>query len=227
MRYPSDQKQLTRERIVAAAATVFRRQGYRAAGVDAVMAEAGLTAGAFYAHFPSKEALLAEVLPYAVSQNRPLLEQGLEDLPDVEWIRTLAKRYLSPAHRRMVEQGCPLPALLPEIGRADEAAKRSFESLLRESADRIKDRLPPEQEETAREQSLSLLALFVGGMTLARAVADEEFADRILAACRNFVEAGLGETPATPPVPVPRRSKRKQASVSARRKKPPQRKSDA
>src|SRR5579871_6469097 len=134
MRYPPEQKQLTRQKIVAAAATVFRRQGYRAAGVDAVMAEAGLTAGAFYSHFPSKEALLAEVLAHAIEQNRPLLEHGLAEVPELEWVRIVARRYLSPTHRRMIERGCPLPSLLPEIGRADESAKRGFESLLQTMA---------------------------------------------------------------------------------------------
>jgi TetR/AcrR family transcriptional repressor of nem operon len=226
MRYPNDQKEITRQRIVAAAATVFRRQGYRAAGVDAVMAEAGLTAGAFYAHFPSKAALLAEVLAFAISENRPLLEHGLADVQDCEWVRTVARRYLSPTHRRLVEKGCPLPALLPEIGRADEAAKRGFESLLHKMAGRISERLPATEGHAADEQALGLLALLVGGITLARAVADEAFADQILAACRGFVETGLAEKPAASTVPSPRRRKKQGAAPSVRRQKPKQGESD-
>ena len=65
MRYPPGHKDETRRKILEAAATVFRRQGYHAGGVDQVMREAGLTAGGFYAHFPSKEALFAETLPHA------------------------------------------------------------------------------------------------------------------------------------------------------------------
>ena len=68
MRYAADQKAKTRARIVAAAGRVFRREGYHAAGVDKVMAEAGLTAGGFYAHFDSKQALLAEALEHAAAE---------------------------------------------------------------------------------------------------------------------------------------------------------------
>ena len=64
MRYTPDHKEKTRARILESAATVFRRQGYHATGVDKVMEEAGLTAGGFYAHFPSKDALLAEALEH-------------------------------------------------------------------------------------------------------------------------------------------------------------------
>src|SRR5688500_18168079 len=118
MRYPPGHKEKTRERILDAAATVFRRLGYQWAGVDAVMKEAGLTAGGFYAHFPSKEALFAQTLPYAMGQTRTLVGPDFDQLAGSEWVRAVAERYLSPAHRRLVDKGCPLPALLPEVARA-------------------------------------------------------------------------------------------------------------
>jgi AcrR family transcriptional regulator len=193
MRYPPDQKQKTRERILAAAAVVFRRLGYQGGGVDAVMREAGLTSGGFYSHFASKEALFAETLPHALKQTRTLTGPDFDHLSGPEWVRAVAERYLSPGHRRLVDQGCPLPALLPEVARASRQSRQAFENVLREVVASVASRLGPAGDRPAIDQALALLSLLVGGMMLARAVADETLADQILAACRAFIDAGLAE----------------------------------
>src|SRR5688500_18866737 len=130
MRYPPDRKQATRRKILNAALTVFRRKGFEGAGVDAVMAEAGLTAGGFYAHFKSKEALFAEALVDALKNAR--LIRGLDDEGVVgpQRIRNIVGKYLSPAHRRFVTRGCPMPPLLGELARQNETARRDFETVL-------------------------------------------------------------------------------------------------
>jgi len=125
MRYLPDHKGQTRRRILDAAAAVFRRQGYRGAGVDAVMQEAGLTAGGFYAHFPSKEALFAETLADALRQSRLFGGADFDHLAGPDWVRAVAAFYLSPAHRRLVGQGCPLPPLLAEVARASPEARQA------------------------------------------------------------------------------------------------------
>jgi TetR/AcrR family transcriptional regulator, transcriptional repressor for nem operon len=168
MRYLHGQKQKTRQRIVDAAAVVCRRLGYHAAGVDAVMQEAGLTAGAFYSHFSSKEDLFKEALPHAMNQTRMLVGHDLSEV---------AGRYLSIEHCRRVDTGCPLPALLPEVARCD-SAKASFVAVLR----RVAAHLPADES-----QALAVLSLLIGGITLARAVPDETLAEKILMACRSFV----------------------------------------
>ena len=112
MRYASDQKEKTRAKILEAAGKVFRRQGYHAAGLDKVMEEAGLTAGAFYAHFDSKQTLLAEAVKHAAGEVRGLSEPKLEGLSGAEWIDAFLWRYLSLSHSRQLEDGCPLPALV-------------------------------------------------------------------------------------------------------------------
>lgn len=217
MRYPPDQKQKTRERILDAAAVVFRRLGYAGAGVDAVMREAGLTAGGFYSYFPSKEALFAETLAHAMGQTRTLVGPDFDELSGLEWLRAVAARYLSPAHRRLVDQGCPLPALLPEVARASGGSRGAFEAVLRQVVSGVEARLPPPAEGSSGEQALAVLAVLVGGMTLARAVADEALADRILASCRAFVEAGIGAK--RQPTRKPRTKARRQAELPSHRKK--------
>src|SRR3712207_3437225 len=98
-RYGSQHKTRSRAKIVKAAAGLFRRQGYLGTGIDSVMAKAGLTAGAFYAHFGSKSELFAEALGAATEVSRAALTAGLEGLSPQERFAAVVKRYLSREHR--------------------------------------------------------------------------------------------------------------------------------
>ena len=188
MRHSPDHKEKTRAKILESAATIFRRQGYHATGVDKVMEEAGLTAGGFYAHFPSKDALLAEALEHLAAKGSSTLERGLDDASDREWVRGIVDRYLGDSHRRRPETGCPIPSLAPEIGRAGKAPRQAFERLVGRLFAKIAAHLPPED---AEERAIAITALCVGGMALARAVHDPGYSDRILAACRDFAHEEL------------------------------------
>ncbi len=186
MRYPPEHKARTRERILQAAADVFRRQGYHAAGIDQVMAAAGLTAGAFYNHFPSKEALLAEVLPYLLSRKLGILPEPESPSGEKAWALTFIESYLSAAHRDHPERGCAVPAVVSELPRSGEAPRTAFQDLLRALQSRLADELGGSgPEEPAREQALVLLALCVGGITLSRAVPDADLREEVLVACRK------------------------------------------
>ena len=101
------------------------------------MEEAGLTAGAFYAHFDSKQSLLAEAVKHAAVEVRGLREPRLEGLSGPEWIDAFLSRYLSLSHCRDLEDGCPLPALVSEVSRADKSVKQSFEIIVRELAGKL------------------------------------------------------------------------------------------
>ncbi len=191
MRYPPEHKERTRVRILDAAAKVFRARGFAAGSVDDVMAEAGLTAGGFYAHFESKEALLAEVFKHGTIPSSQQLERGLEDSSHRAWIEAVMARYLSPAHRRQVVKGCPLPPLLAEVARGSEPAKQALETFVRFEVERFEAHLPGDHSQRPRAQALAMLALFVGGISLARAVADPSLSDEILAACRQFAQNKL------------------------------------
>lgn len=188
MRFPKDHKAKTRERILDAAATVFRRDGFAGAGVDAVMKEAGLTAGGFYAHFPSKDALFAEVIVHALRKSTLYTGPHLDGLSGAEWVAAAVGRYLSPQHRERMESGCPLPPLLSEVARGTPEAKAGFEGELTAAAGLIGGHLP-EPGDTA----FAVLALMVGGMVLARGVADPALGDRILGACREAA-GGVAKT---------------------------------
>lgn len=187
MRYPAGQKQSTRARILAAAARTFRRRGFRGAGVDDVMKAAGLTAGGFYAHFASKDALFAEMIQQAFVEPGQKLAKQFEHLEGEELLRAVVERYLSGEHRRNVEEGCPLPPLLPEVARAGKRTRAAFEKALDARLEAFFAKLPARGGLAAREAAIARLATMVGGLALARAVSDERFADEILSACRRHL----------------------------------------
>jgi TetR/AcrR family transcriptional repressor of nem operon len=188
MRYPLDHKRQTRERILGAAAALFRRRGYSATGVDAVMASANLTAGAFYSHFRSKQFLLAKALDTAFRQSRRDWQNKLKGMGGCQWISQFAAFYLSEGHRGAAGLGCPMPALAPEIGRSGGASRAVFEQHLCDLVDTIAQQVDPTTPD--RSRAISAIALSVGGLMLARAVKDREFSDEILSTCRAAVVAG-------------------------------------
>jgi len=187
MRYGPEHKANTRAKILAAAGRLFRRRGFHAAGVDAVMSEAGLTPGGFYTHFGSKEALLADALEHAAEGMAARLSADLEGLPESGPARAEAfvAFYLNPAHREAVEDGCPLAALISEVPRAGEPVRKTFEAALLRLAARISDDGPD------RDRAFAVVSLCVGALGLARSVQDEALADRILEAARSLAADAL------------------------------------
>ena len=190
VRYAAGHKQRTRRKIVEAAARRFRERGYRAAGVDQVMEAAGLTAGGFYWHFPSKQALLAEALGLSLEQLRGQLLAGLDDLQGDEWLRAVVGRYLSRTHRDQPGGGCSLPALAGEIAREGRRPRAALQSYLEQVVAELSPRTAPLAGLPAEERVLATLALLVGALLLARAVPDPELSDRILSSARRLAVPG-------------------------------------
>ena len=178
MRYSKDQKQATRQRIVEAAGRRFKQDGIDGAGVAAVMSDAGLTNGAFYAHFTSKEDLVANVLAEQVRAQRQSFDA---QAPDRAGLEAFIRAYLSPQHRDQCADGCPSAALLDEIARRPAATRRVFTDELTRSMDDIASRLDPADAEAARTDALALFGLMVGTLQLARALTDRDLSDQLLA----------------------------------------------
>jgi TetR/AcrR family transcriptional repressor of nem operon len=185
MRYGPDQKARTRGKILEAAARLFRRDGYQASGVDKVMAEAGLTPGGFYAHFGSKQALLAASLTQAGAELGARREALLDGLAGREWVEAFLAFYLSDDHRDHLDQGCPLAALISEVSRADGTVKATFEAMVLEIRQAFEANATGGDPGTAEERALAAIALCVGGIGLSRSVQDPALGSKILEACRN------------------------------------------
>src|SRR3954468_21486749 len=177
MRYPKDQKQATRQRILEAAARRFKQDGIDGAGVAAVMSDAGLTNGAFYGHFTSKEHLVANVLADQLRAQRHSFDA---QAPDRAGLEAFIRSYLSPQHRDQCADGCPSAALLDEIARRPAATRQVFTDELLGIADDIGARLDPPDADAARTDALTLFALMIGTLQLARALTDGALSDQLL-----------------------------------------------
>jgi TetR/AcrR family transcriptional repressor of nem operon len=193
IRYASDHKQRTHERILAAASRLFRERGILGAGVDGVMRQAGLTAGGFYAHFRSKDDLLVQSLRRMLEQQRERLLAGLDGRIGVDWLRELVRRYLSRSHRDDVADGDALPALISELSRAPDEAKETFETHFLQLVRAFERKTPPGPGLDPTDRALATIALAVGGLTFARAVKSRALSDRILTACRRLAVPELAD----------------------------------
>ena len=178
MRYGKDQKEATRQRIVEAAGRRFKQDGIDGAGVAAVMSDAGLTNGAFYGHFTSKEDLVANVLADQLRAQRQSVDA---EAPDRAGLEAFVRSYLSPQHRDQYADGCPSAALLDEIVRRPAATKQVFTDELMGVIDDIAARLDPTDVEVARTDALTIFGLMVGTLQLARALTDRDLSDQLLA----------------------------------------------
>ena len=178
MRYGRGHKQATRQRILEAAGRRFKQDGIDGAGVAAVMSDAGLTNGAFYAHFSSKEDLVANVLADQLRAQR----QSFDDQPsDREGLEAFVRSYLSPEHRDQSADGCPSAALLDEIARRPADTREVFTEEVMGVVDDIASRLDPTDIEAGRVDALTVFGLMIGTLQLARTLTDRDLSDQLLA----------------------------------------------
>jgi AcrR family transcriptional regulator len=177
-RYDKQHKQATRRRIVEAAGRRFKQDGIDGAGVATLMSDAGLTNGAFYAHFESKEDLVASVLADQLRAQRQSFDAQPSDRAGLE---AFIRSYLSPQHRDECADGCPSAALLDEIGRRPDPTRQVFTDELIGVIDDIASRLNPTDSKAARTDALTIFGLMVGTLQLARALTDRDLSDQLLA----------------------------------------------
>jgi AcrR family transcriptional regulator len=163
-------KEASHERIVAAAARAIRRTGYEGTGVADIMKEAGLTHGAFYAHFESREAMLAEAASRACAESAAVAAQAVASVPPEEALVTMLRGYLSREHLEHIEQGCPLVALGSETPRQVPEVRRVTTRYMKEMIDLLARQSPDWGQPAAHERALVTMATLVGAVLLARAV---------------------------------------------------------
>ena len=176
-RYDAEHKGETRRRIVETAGRRLKQDGIDGSGVAALMSDAGLTNGAFYAHFESKDDLVANVVADQLATQRTVLSS----LPAGQGaLEEFIRDYLAPRHRDHPSTGCPSAALLDEIGRCDDAVRNSYTEGMQSIVDVIATHLSPFDPSAARTRALGLFTLLVATLQLARAVSDRKLSDDIL-----------------------------------------------
>ena len=181
------EKARTRQRLVASASRQLRARGVAGASVPRMMGQIGLTHGTFYAHFASKDALVAEAIGGGLAEviDRLLGATG-DAAPSEHDLASVVVRYLSAAHRDDPAGGCVLPSLAGEIGRESDAVRRAFTAELERFFARLAPLLPDDEADARADHALVLVAGMAGAMLLARAVADPALSDRILSASRDY-----------------------------------------
>jgi TetR/AcrR family transcriptional repressor of nem operon len=172
MRYPVEETAAKHERIVKEASRLFRERGFDNVSVGEVMKAAGLTHGAFYAHFPSKEELQAA----AVAYGQEISLERMQRSNSKKRKESYADRYLSQRHRDNPGDGCTMAALAQEVARSTPELKTAFEQGLENilSADG-----------GGRKEAIFRTAAMIGGVVLARAVQDPGLSNEILGSVRQ------------------------------------------
>lgn len=196
-RYDKEHKRLSRERIIEAAGRRFKADGIDGSGVATLMKDAGLTNGAFYGHFESKEDLVGSVLGEELRRQREMLT-GL--VPGPAGLEQFLRAYLSVEHRDDRSGGCPTAALLDEIGRCTDHTRQSYNDGILAIIDDLAARLEGVPRHEARVAVLGLFASMVGTMQLSRALTDRRMANAVL---EQGIQNGLVLIHSASPGPKP------------------------
>ena len=197
MRYGKEHKTESRARIVSSAAQQIRANGPDKVAVADLMASAGLTHGGFYAHFTSKDALVAEAVDAmfidAQRQTQAIGDALANPAGDIRVaFRAYLESYLSPRHRDGAERGCPLPSLAADMARGVGAANARFASGLKRLTSRIEAALERLHVAEAGAEANALVAQMVGAVALARAIGTGEQSDAMLRDTLTILVARYG-----------------------------------
>jgi AcrR family transcriptional regulator len=184
-RYDKGHRDTTRRHILDVASSQFRESGIAAVGLAGIMAEAGLTNGAFYTHFASKEDLVRAVLLDALERREQRHKDNLENGVALE---TVIRDYLSPKHRDRAATGCPTAALVSEIARHPKATREAFTGKMSDILALMAAQMPEGTPAERRRRAIAAYATMVGALQLSRAVSDRQLSEEIL---ENAVDAAL------------------------------------
>jgi AcrR family transcriptional regulator len=180
-------KEATHERILETAARAIRRGGYGGAGVAEIMKEAGLTHGGFYAHFDSREEMLAEAADRAGADGMAMLARVAALAPPKKALEAMLRTYLSKEHVEAIETGCAAAALGSEMPRQAPKVRRAATRRIKEMIDLVARQLPDWGQPGAHERALVTVSTALGALVLARAVDDPKLSTALREAALNHL----------------------------------------
>ena len=185
MRYPREHKTTARNRVLERGARHAKKHGFRASGMDALAAAAGVTSGALYKHFDGKSDLFAALIAAELDRTEQRYAAILPDDPSA--IGRAQSDYLSLQHVKRPDRGCVLPCLTSEVATAGPAPRASFQQGL------LRIHAIFERWTGSSEKAWTLIAQNVGAVMLARALRDEDVQQRLLTAIEREGEHLLAE----------------------------------
>jgi TetR/AcrR family transcriptional repressor of nem operon len=183
MKVSREQAAQNRERILDAAAQLFRERGFEGIGVADLMKEAGLTHGGFYGHFSSKDDLIAQASARELARSLAYWSKAGDDASG-DRLSAIAALYLTGTHRDNPGAGCVLAALGPDVSRQGPAVRHAVTDYVRSVCDLLANLVPGKSKAARRSKAISTYATLVGAMVLARAVDDRALSQEILDAGR-------------------------------------------
>lgn len=192
MRYDNEHKQRTHQKLIEEASAAIRLHGPDNISVAALMAKVGLTHGGFYAHFKSKDELVAEAITYILEQRVEAFEKGLDGADISVALTNYIDAYLSPRHRDMRDKGCAVVALNGDVARMSDATKARFELGIQKTIDLLSAALAKLNKPQPESLATSILNEMAGSLAIARAVSSSELSERLLDNTRNNVKARIG-----------------------------------
>lgn len=186
-RTPNSRKEETHERILQAASRTLRQHGYGGTGVVDVMKEVGLTHGGFYAHFASREALLAAAVERAGQDSADSLLRAEQRAVDngASPLRALIENYLSDTLLAALDRGCPVAALGSEMPRQAQAVREASAQRVRRLIAAVQARLP----EASKAAAPVVASAMVGALQLGRALGDNAEGRAVLSGAREALIA--------------------------------------
>ncbi len=192
MRVGRDQAEKSRQTVIDVASQLFREHGFDGIGLRDLMEAAGLTQGAFYKQFASKDDLAAQAsrraLESAFGQWSALAAANPQDP-----LRAVIALYLSMEHRAERMDGCPVVALGSDAARQSVDVKASFEAGIKEYLEMLGRWLGEADGEEPSGNAMAILSTMVGAMVLSRAVNNKRLAKRFLqAAAKSVMELSAG-----------------------------------
>lgn len=191
MRVSKEAATENRKRILAAATRLFRERGIGGAGVDAITEAAGLTHGAFYSQFKSKEAVVTEALRLALDESRELLAAGPTGDDKSHILELFIDGYLSRRHRDSPGEGCVVAAVGSDIARQPKKVRHAFTKTLEENLEVLAALFPGKTASRRSEEAIRNFSALVGAIILARAVDDEALSRRILQTVSDGLKAAI------------------------------------
>lgn len=181
-----EEKQKTRTKVLESACKLFLTQGFNAVTIEHVMKDAQLTRGAFYGHFSSKNDLYSETIKFAIGNSKFVTMQN-SHVCEKNWLGELLDNYLSLDHINGINP-CPLAFLATDIITRDESAKKTYSSAY-ENINKVVQDYAQKHTTQTKEDILSLTAMIIGTVAIARTIDDAETVQALLSACRK--DAGL------------------------------------
>ena len=184
MRYKAGHKEEAHARMVAAAGRGFRRRGFGGIGVDGLAKEADVTSGAFYGHFPSKEAAFKEAVVSGLEELRAGVV-SFREKHGPKWVEAFVDFYLGYKRTCDLGESCALQSLSPEVGRSDAEIRTAYEAGMLKVVEAVAEGLVGGPLADRKKRAWALLSILAGGVTLARAVVDAQVSNGIVTSIRS------------------------------------------